>query len=141
METSKPTSEVNLATALEITGITEPVVLRYFETLNAGEFESTAALFDSEGSLKPPFESPLVGPAAIATYLQQEAKGIKLLPRQGMIENLESDQRQVQVSGKVQTSLFTVNVAWTFILNNLDQIVSARIKLLASPKELLNLRQ
>lgn len=141
METSKPTSEVNLSTALEITGITEPVVLCYFETLNAGEFESTAALFDSEGSLKPPFESPLVGPAAIATYLQQEAKGIKLLPRQGMIENLGSDQRQVQVSGKVQTSLFTVNVAWTFILNNLDQIVSARIKLLASPKELLNLRQ
>jgi hypothetical protein len=140
METSKPTSEVNSAST-EIAGMTEPTILRYFETLNAGEFESTAALFASEGSLKPPFEAAVVGPVAIAAYLEQEAKGMKLLPRQGVIEDLENGQRQAQVSGKVQTSLFIVNVAWTFILNDLDQIVSARIKLLASPKELLNLRQ
>lgn len=140
METSESPNEA-VATSVEtIKGMIEPVVLRYFETLNAGEFEATAALFDSEGSLKPPFEAAVVGPVAIATYLEQEAKGIKLLPRQGAIE-LENGQRQAQVSGKVQTSLFTVNVVWTFVLNDLDQIVSARIKLLASPKELLNLRQ
>ncbi len=141
MEMSKPMSEVVSASTEIIEGMIEPVVLRYFETLNAGKFESTAALFDSEGSLNPPFEAAMVGPAAIAAYLEQEAKGMKLLPGQGMIENLENGQRQAEVSGKVQTSLFMVNVAWTFTLNDLNQITSARIKLLASPKDLLNLRR
>lgn len=135
-------SQVDLpADAEAIEGITEPSVLSYFETLNSGKFESTAALFASDGALKPPFEADIIGPTAIAAYLKQEANGMKLLPKQGVIENLEDSQRQVQVSGKVQTSLFIVNVAWTFILNHLDQIVYARIKLLASPKELLNLRR
>lgn len=138
-ESNRDVSQPAYVEAIE--GIAEPVVLNYFNTLNASEFESTVALFAADGSLKPPFEADITGLAAIAAYLEQEAKGMKLLPRQGIVEGLENDQRQVQVSGKVQTSLFTVNVAWTFILNTLDQIVYARIKLLASPKELLNLRQ
>lgn len=140
MET-KSTSETVSDSVVTIEGITEPAISGYFETLNAGEFAATAALFALDGSLKPPLEEAIVGPTAIAAYLEQEAKGMKLLPRQGGIEELAPAQRQVEVSGKVQTSMFSVNVLWTFILNNLDQIVLARIKLLASPRELLNLRQ
>lgn len=138
---SKSTSEPVSSSEVTIEGITEPAISHYFQTLNAGEFAATAALFALDGSLKPPFEADIVGPTAIAAYLEQEATGMQLLPRQGSIEELEPGQRQVEVAGKVQTSLFSVNVLWIFILSDLDQIVSARIKLLASPKELLNLRQ
>ena len=54
---------------MTIEGITEPTVLRYFETLNAGDFENTAALFAADGAIHPPFESGIVGPEAIAAYL------------------------------------------------------------------------
>jgi len=123
-----------------IEGIDEPTVLRYFQTLNTGAFAETAALFAADGLMQPPFESVLVGSAAITAYLEQEAQGIRLQPNQGVVQPLEADQRQIQVSGKVQTSVIMVNVGWTFILNKQDQIISAKIKLLASPQELLKMR-
>lgn len=125
---------------IEIEGISEPTVLRYFQTLNAGAFAETATLFAPDGMMQPPFESAMVGPAAIAAYLEQEAPGIRLQPKQGVVQPLEAAQRQIQVSGKVQTSVIMVNVAWTFILNKQDQLVAAKIKLLASPQELLKMR-
>ncbi len=64
----------------QIEGITEPSVLRYFETLNAGEFEATAALFAEDGVMHPPFESGIVGPNAIAAYLNKKPKILKLTP-------------------------------------------------------------
>ncbi|MEC4868957.1 MAG: nuclear transport factor 2 family protein, partial [Jaaginema sp. PMC 1078.18] len=112
-----------------------------FETLNTGEFEATAALFAPTGELKPPFEDAIVGPEAIATYLEAEAQGLRSYPRQGEVVIQEDDTLEVQVRGKVRTSVFTVNVAWQFVLNPQRQITYARIKLLASPQELLNLRQ
>jgi SnoaL-like domain len=124
----------------QIEGITELSILRYFETLNAGEFDVTAALFAEDGVMHPPFESDIVGPDAIATYLKQEAQNIKALPRKGIIDNLENQQIQVQVTGKAQTSWCGVNVLWLFILNQQRQIIYTRIKLLASPQELLSLR-
>lgn len=124
----------------EIEGITEACILRYFQTLNAGEFQATAALFAEDGVMHPPFESDIVGSDAIANYLQQEAKGIKAYPRQGIVETLENDQIQIQVTGKAQTSWCGVNVLWLFILNQQQQIIDAKIKLLASPQELLALR-
>lgn len=126
---------------ITIEGITEPVVQRYFETFNAGNFEAAAALFAAEGQMKPPFEEPLVGPEAIAAYLEAHAKGMRLHPRQGIAEPLEDDQTQIQVSGKVQTPWFGVNVSWIFILNQTQEIISATIKLLASPQELMDMRQ
>ncbi|HEY9670877.1 MAG TPA: ketosteroid isomerase family protein [Waterburya sp.] len=131
------TSAVNLA----IEGINEPVVLRYFQTMNAGEYEATAALFAPTGAMHPPFEQPIEGQEAIAGYLQAEAKGMQLLPTTGVAETLEDDQIQIQVSGKVQTPLFSVNVAWIFILNSEQEIVYVKVKLLASPQELLKLRR
>jgi hypothetical protein len=127
-------------TELQIEGITEVSILRYFETLNAGEFQATAALFAEDGVMHPPFEFDIVGPDAIATYLHKEAQNIQANPHQGIIENLENDQIQVQVTGKAQTSWCGVNVLWLFILNQQRQIIYTQVKLLASPQELLSMR-
>lgn len=131
----------SLDSTLKIEGISEPTILRYFETLNAGEFEATAALFASDGIMHPPFESGVVGAQAIAHFLQQEAQGIRACPSEGILETLENGQIQVQVSGKAQTSWCGVNVLWLFILNQQRQIIYTKIKLLASPQELLSLRR
>ena len=125
---------------LTIAGVHEPVILRYFETLNEGAFQATGELFAVDGELQPPFEQAVVGADAIATYLETEAKGFKLLPRQGVIKLLDSGHTEVQVAGKVQTPLFSVNVSWLFILNLEKKLLLAKIKLLASPQELLSLR-
>lgn len=127
--------------SLEIKGVKESVILKYFETFNRGEFEATAALFASDGAMRPPFESPVVGLDAIAVYLIQEADGMQLYPREGINEILEDGYVQYQVTGKVQTPFFGVNVSWIFVLNSDREIFSATIKLLASPQELLNLRR
>ncbi|HYW22263.1 MAG TPA: ketosteroid isomerase family protein [Nodularia sp. (in: cyanobacteria)] len=124
----------------QIEGIIEPIILHYFETLNAGQFPATAALFGDDGVMYPPFESGIVGQEAIALYLQQEAQKIQACPRQGIVETLENEQIQIQVTGKVQTSWCGVNVTWLFILNRQRQIIDAKIKLLGSPQELLALR-
>jgi hypothetical protein len=36
---------------ISITGITEPIIYRYFQTLNAGEFAKTAGLFAEDAIL------------------------------------------------------------------------------------------
>lgn len=124
-----------------ITGVAEPAVLDYFISLNAGNYHATAALFSPDGVLNPPFEEPVVGREAIAAYLQAEAAGMQLHPHQGSVVFLEANGVAVQVKGKVQTSLFTVNVGWQFILNAQGKINSATINLLASLEELLPLRR
>ncbi|MBM0741272.1 nuclear transport factor 2 family protein [Phormidium sp. CLA17] len=132
-------------TQIAIEGIDEPTILQYFERLNAGNFEATSQLFALEGMLQPPFEAMVIGQTEIAAYLQKEAKGFILLPQQGQqvleSENLENDDTEFLVLGKVQTSLFTVNVSWTFVLNPNKQIVLAKVNLLASLQELMHLRQ
>ncbi|MFM5888571.1 MAG: ketosteroid isomerase family protein [Dolichospermum sp.] len=125
---------------LEISGVTEPTILNYFTTLNAGEFTQTAALFAEDGIMYPPFESAIIGQDAIATYLDKEAQDIKAYPQQGISENLPDDHTQIQVTGKAETSWCGVNVLWLFILNQNKQIIEAKIKLLASPQDLLCLR-
>lgn len=129
------------AVQLKIEGIAEPTIIRYYETLNAGEFEACAALFTADGVMSPPFESGIEGFEAIVAYLQQEAQGMKLEPREGITKTLENDCLEVQVAGKVQTSWCGVNVSWLFVLNQQREIFSAKIKLLASPQELINLRR
>lgn len=118
----------------------DPLVDRYFETFNCGDFEATANLFAADGVLYAPFEEPIVGRDAIALYLEAEAKGMQLEPQQAVIETLEDGNREIHVSGKVQTPLFGVKVGWRFILNPEVEIVAVTVKLLASTQELLNLR-
>jgi len=129
-----------ITSSIKIAGITKPTVLRYFETLNAGDFEATANLFALDGVLHAPFEEPIIGSSSIATYLKTEARGMQLEPQQGVSQILEDGNVEVQVSGRVQTSAFGINVAWLFLLNSDQKILSVTVKLLASPQELLNLR-
>ena len=65
---------------------------------------------------------------------------MKLHPQQGMSQTLEDGKIEVQVNGLVQTPLFSVNVGWLLVVNSQQAILSATVKLLASPQELLNLR-
>ncbi|MDF5709651.1 MAG: nuclear transport factor 2 family protein [Nostoc sp. S4] len=139
--TSAEISPVQQKVEFQIEGITQASVLRYFETLNAGEFDATAALFAEDGVMHPPLESDIVGCDAIAAYLKQEAQNIKAYPNTGISDILEDGNIQVQVTGKAQTSWCGVNVLWLFILNQQQQIIYTRIKLLASPQELLSLRR
>lgn len=143
MTTTNDVSSIDqaIATDLTIEGIDEPVVLRYFETMNAGDYEATVALFADTGTMQPPFEQPIEGQDAIANYLEAEAKGMQLAPKKGVFEQLDDDKIQIQVTGKVQTPLFGVNVAWIFLLSAAREILHLRIKLLASPQELLSLRR
>jgi hypothetical protein len=129
-----------ITSSIKIAGITKPTVLRYFETLNAGDFEATANLFAEDGVLHAPFEEPIIGRISIATYLKTEARGMQLEPQQGVSQILEDGNVEVQVSGRVQTSAFGINVAWLFLLNSDQKLLSVTVKLLASPQELLNLR-
>lgn len=129
-----------LTRSIKIAGITKPAVLRYFETLNAGDFAATANLFAEDGVLHAPFEQPIIGKSSIGTYLKTEAPGMQLEPQQGISQNLADGTVEVQISGRVQTSAFGINVAWLFLLNSHQEILAVTVKLLASPQELLNLR-
>ncbi len=125
----------------KIEGISEPTIQQYFEALNAGNYEKTASLFAENGVMHPPFEPGIVGRDAILNYLHKEAIDIKAYPREGARENLEENRTQIQVAGKVETPWFGINVSWLFLLNENYQILDVKIKLLASPQELLSLRQ
>ena len=142
MKASTPTAQPNAtaSTNAAIVGVDEPAILRYFETFNEGLFQATGQLFAVHGEMQPPFEAAVVGTDAITAYLQTEATGFKLLPRQGVVKPLDGDCTEVQVVGKVQTPLFAVNVSWQFVLNAEKKLLLANIKLLASPQELLSLR-
>jgi hypothetical protein len=119
----------------------DPSLVKYFETINSGDFEATAALFAENGELYPPFEASIAGREAIALYLKAEAKGMRLEPHQSNVSLSEDNLIKVNVSGKVFTSLFSVNVAWQFLLNSSSQIIAAKINLLASAQELLQLKR
>ncbi len=138
---SKLVEEKIAPESLTIEGISQPVLVRYFETFNGGEFAETAALFASEGILNAPFEEPIVGRDAIAAYLDAEARGMQLFPRKGRVEPSEDNQTQVEVKGHVQTPWFSVNVGWIFLLNAQQEILSVTVKLLASLEELVKIRR
>lgn len=130
----------DLPEASPVMEIVQETVACYFETLSAEDFQTTANLFAEGGILYPPFESAVIGREAIVTYLETEAKGLKLLPLNYITEPLEEGNVQCKVQGKVQTPLFSVNVAWHFILNSAFEMTSVQIKLLAALEELLRLK-
>ncbi|WP_036485637.1 nuclear transport factor 2 family protein [Myxosarcina sp. GI1] len=128
---------------LIIKGITEPVILDYFTTINKSRFDETASLFAEDGILHAPFTAPVVGREKIAAYLEAEATGMKLIPNRGISETDETNVNSslFTVMGKVQTALFSVNVRWQLVLNSNGSLDNVKIKLLASPQELLTMRQ
>jgi hypothetical protein len=123
-----------------IAGIDVPPILQYFAALNAGEFQRVSGLFAIDGALQPPFDAPIVGREAIAAYLNQEARGFMLHPQSGMAQALDNGCTEFDIVGQVQTPWFSVNVKWTFILSPAQEIFLVKVKLLASLKELLPLR-
>ncbi|MEO0769563.1 MAG: ketosteroid isomerase family protein [Cyanobacteria bacterium J06649_4] len=126
-------------------------VQAYFDTLNQKAFEQTAQLFTEEGALVPPFESGIVGRDAIATYLTKEAKDLTVIPLQiePTVDTEEKDgacapdtvPRLLTVTGKVKTSLFTVNAAWHFALGPANKIERVQIKLLAKLTQLMTMKR
>jgi hypothetical protein len=123
-----------------IDGIDETKILLYFASINAGEFPTTAELFAEDGILYPPFDSPLSGREAIVNYLEKEARGMKLIPKKGVVDLIEGKEISYKVKGQVKTSLFSVNVAWYFVLNDYSEILLVKVKLLAKFEELLHLK-
>lgn len=124
-----------------IAGIDNRVILRYFETLNAGDFQATSQLFAKDGALQPPFEADVIGPEAIAAYLEQEAKGFILEPQHGVSSPVDNGCTEFLIGGKVHTPWFSVNVSWLFILSPTQEIFLTKVKLLASLQELIHLRR
>jgi hypothetical protein len=129
---------------VSIAGITEPAVIKYLEALNADNFDAALDQFTPDGALQPPFQKPIVGREAIASYLRSEAQGLNIIPSQGIREVLPDGSRQLKITGKVQTPWFGVqlgmNVGWRFLINPEGKIIFVAIDMLASPQELLNLR-
>lgn len=134
-----PTPTLDSSAAL-LTRATE-LIAEYFTTLNAGDFAATAHRFAADGVLHPPFDRAVQGQSAIAAYLAAEAEGIELIPLHETIEPVEDGTLYSVVTGKVQTSLFSVNVEWSFRLDTAPSILSVKIKLLAALPELLSLKQ
>ncbi len=112
------------------------LILKYFESLNAGLFDSVSELFVDDGYLYPPFDRAIQGRKQIRDYLEKEFKNFCARPQE-ILE--QSDQLEYLVYGEVETSLFSVKVSWVFKLNSQNKFKSVSIKLLASLKELINL--
>ncbi|BAZ90235.1 nuclear transport factor 2 [Raphidiopsis curvata NIES-932] len=125
---------------ITIPGITEKSILRYFVTLNSGDFTDVAALFTQDGVMYPPVDLPVRGRDAIASYLWEEAQDIRVEPQEGMIQNLGEGKVRIEITGRAHTSWCSVNVMWLFILNSKSEISEVSIKLLAAPQDLLSLR-
>ena len=123
----------------EETGIA--IVRRYIEAFNAGKFDMAAGSFAANGILYPPIDDAVKGRSAIACYLHDEAKGIQIASDRIQIRSQQPDSACIETSGQVQTPLFTINAAWTFVLNARSEITSLTVKLLASPAEWLGLQQ
>lgn len=118
------------------------MIEQYFQAMNAEDFQAAANLFALDGILYPPFHSEVVGREAIAQYLEEEAKGIRLFPAHcSSVQPCESGSTEHIVTGKVQTQLFYVNASWHISLNAGSEIQSMKIKLLASLGELMKLQQ
>ena len=115
-------------------------ITTYFVTLNQEQFDLSAQLFSEQGQLIPPFDTPLIGQAAIANYLKQEATDMSLQPVTETSQVLDNGQTDVEVRGKVSTSTFSVGVVWNFLISEDGEIDLVKVNLLASLKELLHLK-
>ncbi len=126
---------------IDIENIQEPVIYKYFSSLNQSNFGEVAKLFSAQGCLYPPFEKGICGREAICRYLQAEAIGIEAFPQSGTIQAERDSNCVYQIIGYVKTSLFTVNVGWSIELNIDREIVSVKVKLLAKLQDLLELKR
>lgn len=119
----------------------EDTVSQYFIQFNQGNYDAVANLFAVDGALVPPFEAPVGGREAIASYLAQEADGMVVdNPTIVALGEDEGDGNYVKVRGHVTALVFKVGVAWQFSLNPQHEIERVEVELLASLEELIGLR-
>jgi hypothetical protein len=130
--------ESRARTSVSIAGIGAPYIYAYFMQLNHGDFRGTASLFTPAGILQPPFEPMIQGRAAIAAYLEKEAKGMQFYPEWGEKLANDGEHTKFQINGRVQTALFIVGVKWLMQVNLAKEIVAVEIKLTDSLNDLLN---
>ncbi|NJL84423.1 MAG: nuclear transport factor 2 family protein [Chloroflexaceae bacterium] len=112
----------------------------YFEAFNRGDFASVAGLFAATGCLQPPFEPP-VERDRLASFLQEQGLEMILEPTEALLTEASEHPGEVMVTGSVRTPWFRVNAAWYFRLNGEAEIDYLRVKLLAAPADLLQLRE
>jgi hypothetical protein len=135
------THSIDLDLVTTIDGIEEPTIAAYFSTLNRGNFTAAADLFATTGCLNPPFEGSIEGRAAIANYLETEARGMILCPEFGVLLIKDNEVAQYHIQGQVKTNYFTINVTWLFQLNLDREILLVEVKLLAALDELLKFKK
>lgn len=122
------------------------LIEQYFETFNQQAFDQTAALFAAQGSLTPPFEGAIVGRGKVQAYLAKKAVNMHAQPEEwnfpadGDTVNDGPPLYRVAVQGRVKAIVFQVSVLWEFEIAPTCEIAIARVKLIATPKELLSLR-
>lgn len=136
---SQSQSEIGSCSSLSL--LTHPTVSSYFDLLSAANFQEIANLFAPDGQLLPPFESAITGKTDILTYLEAEAQGFQAFPQEFTQQLMPTGQVSVEVTGKVQTPQFTVNVKWQFLLSDSSEILKLKLKLLATLKDLLQLKR
>ena len=139
MQTLQQTTEPSITTLKGLESETD-LIGQYFALFNLGRFQQVSQLFSDTGHLYPPFETPVVGPEAIATYLTKEADGMEAEPLGAESKPSDNDCVKITVWGKVTALVFNVKVAWEFEIAPTQKIQSVRVNLLASLGELLNLR-
>lgn len=118
-----------------------PLLQRYFDALNAHNFQQAANMYATDGQLVPPFEEPITGRSAIEAHLTDEASDMTFILESCDSISADDDTSVFLVKGKVSTPLLKVGVAWTIGIDKTNQIASVEIKLLATLRELLRLRQ
>jgi len=125
----------------DFSNLDQPVIQRYFHYLNSENYELVANLFAEEGVLYPPFDQPVVGPESITHYLKAEAINMAIEPLECVLKTASETETTYEVFGKVTTGLFSVNVGWLFTIDAANRLLEVRVKLLATLRELLKMRQ
>lgn len=116
------------------------VVGSYFDSINQGLYRRTVSLFTNEGILAPPFQPQIIGRKQIYQYFQRQPSGLYLEVKERHISPFYNNRTKIEVFGQLITQRRDINVVWTFLLNNQAKITIAQTILLASLRELENLR-
>ncbi|MEG3435775.1 hypothetical protein V0288_01465 [Pannus brasiliensis CCIBt3594] len=116
-----------------------PIVLRYLESINLGNFSEAVRLFDPRGALQPPFEIPIVGQTSILAYLREEYRDVELIPERYSSAVGSNGRLQITVFGKARIPWFgskaDIDQIWRFFLLPNGSISLLSIETLLEPEK------
>jgi len=126
-------------TQITVEGITETTV-SYFKAMNADDFETALALFTP--ALQPPFQKPIVGREAIASYMCQHKDSILCRSRayQRLYQMALSRLKSRSPNSLVRCQRWDEHCV-AVLTKSQGKIFFVAIDMLASPQELLSLRR